>query len=281
MIIPVIAALAVVLLYCAMFAEARRIRVTRVELAVKDLHPSLQGLTICHLSDMHVARYGTHEKILHRILSGLHADICAITGDMVCTPNGIIPMAQVLNGLTPRLGILTVPGNGEHKLKISTSELSDRLREAGVKLLVNSHESLDVNGARVNVVGVDDPFGGFSDPGAAMSGMPRADLTILMAHSPDILVDEAVGFADLILAGHTHGGQIRLPFIGALWLHCRYRLGISDGYFSHQTLSRKLGRRLDRVQMYVSRGTGTGKVYARFLCPPEVVLITLVRKFHA
>jgi hypothetical protein len=126
---------------------------------------------------------------------------------------------------------------------------------------------------------VDDAFSGCDDLESAMSGIPEGLPTILLTHSPDILMRLAGRAPDLILAGHTHGGQIRFPFIGALWLHSRYRLRISQGYFGADMLSRLSGGNVGAVQMYVSRGLGGSGIRSRLLCPPEIALITLHRKF--
>ena len=261
--------------------EPYRIRLNKIEIAIPDLPERHDGLTICHLSDTHTAKYGRLEKRIGEILAGIDADLCVITGDLLGRRAGIEALRRVLGSFKPRLGVFAVLGNGDYKLKIPVHELASDLERSGIGLLMNSHVTLSSNGEELHVIGVDDPFRALDELDGAMSGLRKDGLKLLLAHSPDILMKVADEPVDLVLAGHTHGGQVRLPFMRALWLHSRYHLDICNGYFSPQALSRILERDMAGVHLYVSRGLGSSGISARFMCAPEMVLITLCRRFEA
>ena len=256
--------------------EPFNIQVTEREIEIPGLPDSLDGLTICHLSDLHIGGFRRLEKALVRKLSGKEVDLCLISGDLLSSAQGIEHVGRVLSNIKARYGIYAVYGNSEHEPWTPGVPIADELGAQGIHMLINRGERLGINGSEVLVAGVDDPFLGFDDPAAALSGGGSALLRILIAHSPDVVRDLGDELPDLILAGHTHGGQIRLPFIGALWLHSRHpRLGVSDGYYGPEALSRIAGRDLGQTQMYVCRGLGGSGIRARFLCRPEIVFLTI------
>ncbi len=256
--------------------EPYRIRVTERRIGIPGLPDALDGLTICHLSDLHIGEYRRLERALERVLSGREVDLCAITGDILCGPGGIEHAGRVLSRLATRFGAYAVYGNAEHDAWTAGVPIAEGLEAQGMRVLVNRGERLAIRGCEVLIAGVDDPYLGHDDAEEAMAGSETASLTILLAHSPDIIRGLGSRTPHLILAGHTHGGQIRLPFIGAPWLHCRHRgLSISDGYYGPDELTRGAGRDLSDTRMYVCRGLGGSGIRARFLCPPEVAILTL------
>ena len=259
----------------ALAIEPHRIQVSRIDIRIPNLPEPFRGLKICHLSDMHTTRFGRLEKAAEEILARNEADLCVITGDLLGSRAGVGALCRLLSSMKAPLGVFAVPGNGDYKAGMSPKELAAELKRSGAHLLLNERIAIPLDGQSLHVIGVDDPFFGFDDLSAAMSGLGDGGFKLLLAHSPDILMKLDGRAPDLILAGHTHGGQIRLPLIGPLWLHSRYKLRISDGYFEPEQLSRLTGRDIHGVRMYVSRGLGCSGIRARFACPPEIVLITL------
>lgn len=258
----------------AFLIEPYRIKISRLDVEIPELPESLRGLTICHFSDLHITKYGYIERSLNQILRSLHVDLGVITGDLADGYGHPDAVIETLRGFAPRLGVYAVSGNGDWGLRIPYARFMNDLQESGLIFLSNEHSTpLGVDGY-LHIIGVDDPFSGRDDIDRALAGIGEGGVRIMLAHSPDIFqkLDDRV---DLVLAGHTHGGQIRLPFVGALWLHCRYRLGISDGYVSPDELSRRTGRRISRMRGYVSRGIGNSGPHARFLCQPEITIINL------
>jgi uncharacterized protein len=275
----IITATCIVLGWCvyAYFIEPFLLRTTRMELSFPNLPESLDGFTICQLSDIHSVKAGQFEAVLGKALSRIEADLCVVTGDIVSSRRGLEALPVVFRGLKPRLGTLAVPGNGDYRFGVPITEIADGLREVGVRLLRNESVTLAQDGGALHIMGVDDPHRRLDDLDQAESLVAVGGFRLLLAHSPDILVRVREDTAHLILAGHTHGGQIRVPFLGALWLHCHEPLGIAMGYFGPERLSAILRRPMPDTRLYVSRGLGGSSVRARFMCRPEIVLITLRR----
>lgn len=259
----------------AFFIEPFWIQVKKIDIRIPGLPPQMDGFTICHLSDIHSLSYGILEKQICHMLSEINVDMCVITGDLVQRLDATDCFKSIFESLTTKYGIYAILGNGEHKWKVDTVLLAKKLLDAKIRLMVNTSMPLDVNGCRICIVGVDDPYLGYADVSFAYKDCSSSDFELLLAHSPDVLADIGDHRPKLILSGHTHGGQVRLPFIGALWLHCRYHFGLSDGFYDPGTLSARTGKRLDGIRMYVSRGLGASIIHARFLCRPEIALLTL------
>ncbi len=160
-----------------------------------------------------------------------------------------------------------VLGNHDHWL--SGEEVTRALTASAIPVLINSHLSLERRGSRIWVAGIDDPVCGRPDPEMAIPGTLRTadEPVILMCHAPDYaddLLARPVGKSvSLMLSGHTHGGQVRIPFAWALQLPPGGRKYI-EGLF-----------RLGSMQLYVNRGIGTVGVPFRFACPPEITSITM------
>lgn len=252
-------------------AEARRLHITRVEIPVEDLPPALDGFEIIHLSDLHLTGYGPYEQDLLRALRPLSAGVVVFTGDYLGGPGGadaLIPLLMEMGRDRAAFGVL---GNHDHGPPVNTRALARDLARAGVRLLINDADVVVHNGHRVRFVGVDDPHTDRADVERAFAQLPPPigddpEPVILLAHSPDILLDAGAAGADVILAGHTHGGQICLP----------------GGY--PVTTNTRLGRKFARglvndgtTPIFISRGIGTTKLRMRLFCPPEVAVIRLVR----
>lgn len=265
----------------AFFIEPYRIHVSNLELEVPGLEPELDGFTICHLSDTHTRSFGRFEALLAKSLSRVKCDLCVVTGDLVNSREGLDALTRALWPLNTKHGIFAVPGNNDYKSGVAIPEIARILEESGTRLLVNESITLLTNGLPLHIIGVDDPFLAHDDIVRAAEGLGASGFRLLIAHSPDVIVRLCDIRPDLILAGHTHAGQIRVPILGALAVHNRYRLGISHGHLESDLLTRKSGCDLNGVQMYVSRGLSGGIIRARLMSPPEVVLITLRGGFRA
>ncbi len=209
------------------------------------------------------------------MLSTVEVDLCLISGDLLSSPRGVLPLARVLGNLASKHGAFAVLGNAEHDPWMPGVSIARDFGGHGIRVLINQCTYLSVARTGLSIVGVDDPCLGFDKPQEAFSGCRPGSLRILLAHSPDVLANLGADVPDLILAGHTHGGQIRIPLLGALWTQCRYGSKVSAGHYGPNRLSRIARKRLNRTQMYVSRGLGRSGIRARFLCCPEVALLRL------
>ncbi|HEY3298381.1 MAG TPA: metallophosphoesterase [Armatimonadota bacterium] len=280
LLVGALCALIVALLVYAFRVEPYDLRLREIDIPISNLPEPLDGFTIFHVSDIHTSSIGKLEQRLMDILSSVHADLGVITGDLVRKRKKPEAVKEVLSHFKARLGVYAVTGNSDYRLKVPLHNLVSAMDEIGIRFLMNSNVTCDVNGVKLQIIGVEDPFKARDDMNAAMAGLSDDGFRLLLAHSPDILLKLEGRRVDLILAGHTHGGQIRFPGIGALWLHCRHHLGISDGLYTPDELCRKLRRTDIGSSLYVSRGLGSSNIRARFLCPPEVTKITLRRKFE-
>jgi len=243
--------------------------------AIANLPDAFQNFRIVQLSDVHLEEY-TESWFLEEIVrqtNALKPDLVLITGDFVSRGPLALPVAwraagvcaEVLSGLTApqRYAIL-----GNHDRSVGASRVIEPLQAHATPVLVNSHISLERGSDRIWICGSDDVEGGEPDLGLSIPADPRAPV-LFLCHEPDyvdrILQHPRFPLMDLMLSGHSHGGQIRLPFIGPLILPPlgkRYPEGLY---------------RFGHVQLYVNRGIGTVGLPLRWNCPAEITHITLVR----
>ncbi len=227
--------------------------------------PVPSPLKIAHLTDIQTIGFGRRERAFLALLEAEKPDAIVVTGDTKDKRGTYAMCHRVLSRLRAPLGVWLVRGNWENWGPLAAEEEEPFYRSAGVNLLLNASRPLT---DRVWLIGLDDATSGTPDLSAALHPVPADAFKILLQHSPfyfdrlDGQVDPARR-VDLILAGHTHGGQIRFPFIGAIWFP-RGCGRFSDGWFG------KEGSR-----MYVSRGIGTSITTIRFLCRPELAIFTL------
>jgi predicted MPP superfamily phosphohydrolase len=244
------------------FLNARRpARIKRVTIPLRGLSPALTGFRIVQISDIHVGpTIKAHylQKIVDRV-NALDADVVAITGDLV---DGSVAELREhvapLAGLRARHGVYFVTGN--HEYYAGVHGWVDEVRRLGIRVLHNEHVVLDHGGAPLVLAGVPD-YGGHhfdpahrSDPAAALAGAPAGATRVLLAHQPRSAPAAAQAGFDLQLSGHTHGGQF-LPWTFFVPLQQPYTAGL------HQ---------LDRLWVYVSRGTGYWGPPKRLGAPSEI-----------
>ena len=258
--------------------EPYAIETVHLDLFAPRLPLAFDGYTVIQVSDLHMRQMGRREKLLEALLRGLPpADLVAVTGDLVHTPAGIAPFLKLAQAFDAKDGVYAVWGNSEHKNGIRPYALARTLAENSITPLMNSHLLISRGDSQIVLAGVDDPVNDKDDIAAALQNAPSDLFTLLLMHSPDP-VAEAVGRGvDVVLSGHTHGGQIRLPWFGALYTHSLLGRRMSDGYYSRGRLRRAVGIRPGRTQLYVTRGIGISGLALRFLTPPELTVLTLRR----
>ena len=223
---------------------------------------------------------GRLEKKWAAIIAGRPADICLWTGDIVRFVETVPVVFDLLPSIKTARPVYGVLGNSEHKPHVDTKQMVEAFRSQqrrdDFKLLVNSSATLKRGEVSISIVGVDDPYSGFSDFDAAFQGVDREGFVIVMAHCPSAAEKALQMGADLVLSGHTHGGQLRIPGCGVLWTHMKAPTPLNDGlYFVAKDcpdIPAKPG-----AAVFVHRGVGTSKIPIRFMCKPEIVYITLKR----
>jgi predicted MPP superfamily phosphohydrolase len=218
-------------------------------------------LRIVHLADLHTVGRGRLERRMLALVKALHPDLIVITGDIVANGSLGLGVAEaagvrsVVAELHAPLGVLAVAGNWEHFRGLS--EVEALLRGTAVRLLRN--EAVEVRHG-LFVVGLDDAWAGQPDEAAAFRGVPAGAVTIALLHSPAPFPSVA-GRAALVFAGHSHGGQLRIPLLPPLWLPPETN-GYIAGWYGEGA-----------SRMYVSRGVGTSVLPARLFCRPEIAVI--------
>lgn len=242
--------------------------VRRSVFAFADLPPAFDGLTLLHLSDIHAdALAGLPEAIVER-LTELEADLCVLTGDYRYQTYGpcdnVYPgMERILSAVNARLGVFGILGNHDF------TEQTERLEAMGVRMLVNDARAIREGEDALWIVGVDDPhYYGCDDLDGALDEVPEDGFKILLAHSPELYGEAAAAGIALYLCGHTHAGQVRLPFLGAPTLNANCpRAYARGGAWRHKGMTG-----------YTHAGTGASCVPVRFNCPAEIALIELRRE---
>jgi uncharacterized protein len=255
---------AVSLAVYAFAVEPRWLKVTRTRVHLRSLPRAFEGLRIALLTDLHAGE-GTPMSVIRRacrLAMRESPDLIAITGDLAAdSAQGFDHVLRELEGLSAPLGVYAVPGNHDHAVGIKRW-FRDVGGHPAIHDLTNDVVMVRRDGARLCVAGVDDLSQG--QPSLRELPPPDArDVTILLAHDPDQAerARRRYDAIDLVLSGHTHGGQVRLPFAGAIRNPSdRYEEGL---------------RRRPWTQVYVSRGVGTVHIPARFLCRPEVSILEL------
>lgn len=239
------------------------LQVRRVPVPLPRLSPQWDGLTIAHLSDLHLGPTVDIASIRRAVnmTNALKPDLIALTGDFVYrSASHAEPCAQALTALQAPHGAVACLGNHDHWEDAVRVERA--LTGAGIQVLINTGFPLADNS--LWVAGVDDAWAGSPDLEAALADAPSTASVILLAHEPDY-ADTVVehGGVHLQLSGHSHGGQVRLPFIGALvlpYLGRRYPAGLYH---------------LGELTLYTNRGIGSIYPPLRLNCRPEITLLTL------
>jgi predicted MPP superfamily phosphohydrolase len=219
--------------------------------------PVAQPLKIAHLSDLHTERLGLRERRLLKLLDQEKPDVIVITGDTISSTGTYEEEARVLRELHAPLGVWLVRGNWENWYALRNE--SDFYRANGIHFLLNRSVELRPD---IRLTGVDYSNYAAPDIERAFANVPENSYRIALFHGPAFFAQSAQRY-NLALAGHSHGGQVRVPFWGPLWLPA----GV--GPYIHGWFAAGSSR------MYVSRGIGMTLLPVRFACRPELAILTL------
>ena len=255
--------------------EPNRPVLVRKEIALARWPDRLNGFTIAMLSDFHYDPiFSVHP--LHAavpIVNDLNPDLIVLTGDFVSVPllrrnyekaaAEADPCAAVLKNLRSKHGLWAVLGN--HDDGTDPERVTNALQENGITVLANQSSAIEQDGARFWLSGVKDVLSWTADLPTTLRGVPSGEATVLMAHEPDFADQTARYPVDLQLSGHSHGGQIRFPVVGPLYLPALAKKYVWGQY------------RVGNLTLYTNAGLGTVQVPARLNCPPEITLFTVRR----
>jgi predicted MPP superfamily phosphohydrolase len=240
--------------------------VRRIPLSFPNLPPAFEGFQLMQISDFHIDGVDGLAEALAAVLEPLRPDACVFTGDYRFEDSGpcdeVYPrMRRVIESITARDGIYGIFGNHD------PAEIAFALESFGVRMLVNEALEIERGGEYIWIAGIDDPFDYHCDDlPAALGSIPPDAFRVLLAHAPELFGEAAAGGVDLYLSGHTHGGQIRLPMVGAIRQNANCPREYAHGLWKH-----------GNMHGYTSAGVGCSSLPVRFNCPPEVVLFELGR----
>jgi hypothetical protein len=252
----------------AFSGATRRVEFNRHDVPIPGLPLPLAGLTIVHLSDIHLYT-GIHPAARRtmELVAGAKPDVTIVTGDLVETQLQLGELGPLLAACRGRLATVVTLGNWEIQAGVTPGRMAEVCSAAGARLLYNESELVPVGSAVLALIGLDDPRAGIPDPDRALRSVPASAIPIWGFHAPgyaDQLIGRPYPRPALMLSGHTHGGQIRPPLLPVITPPASGRF-VSGWY------------RDTFAPLFVSRGIGTSGIRARFRCPPEVGLFTLRR----
>jgi hypothetical protein len=244
--------------------NALRIDVAKHAVPLQRLPQAFHGFTLLHLSDLHLGSGSAGIEALIETVRPLTYDVCVLTGDYRFRTYG--PFADALAALRRLREALHAPAYavlGNH----DSIRMVPAMEQMGYQLLLNEHMPIRRGEDVVYLAGIDDPyFYRLADLRRAVGGIPSHATSILLSHTPETYHHAAVADFDLMLCGHTHGGQICLPGGLPVLTHAKSPRRFARGSWRHRQM---IG--------YTSRGAGNSLVDIRFNCPPEVTLHRLER----
>jgi len=222
-------------------------------------------LRLIHVTDLHMGPWVLPSR-LQKIAGWINRrkpDYVVITGDFISHFREYVPgCARALSVLSPRLGTLAVLGNHDHW--VDGDYISGVLKDEGIIFLKNENIPCE-DQQGLYIAGVDDLYTGHCDLNTALKGIPEGATILLLTHSPDLFYQAAERGVRLILAGHTHGGQVCLPFYGPLSIPSKYGTRLARGWFN-----------AGDTRLYVNRGVGEVFPPVRAFCRREIVVMDLV-----
>ncbi len=258
----------------------RSIQTSHVRICSPKLPSALDGLRVVHVSDLHNATFGRHNGALLTRIQRAQPDLIAITGDLINSyhPNleAALSFAREAVKIAPCYFV-----TGNHEARIADyATLKQGLLAASVIVLENQAVCFSRGDTAIQIVGITDPaflksknpklrsYAIVSDALASLLAQENTPYTLLLAHRPDLLETYAGFGVDLVLSGHAHGGQFRLPFVGAVFAP-------NQGFFPKYAFG---WHRMRDTQMVVSRGLGNSSFPVRVWNRPELVVVTLHHK---
>jgi predicted MPP superfamily phosphohydrolase len=245
--------------------EAHRVLLSRHDVFVSGLSGSLDGLRIAQVTDVHFPGNQLAARAALEHLDRERPDIVILTGDMTESARAMNQVRNFAADARGPLATVALLGNWEYRAGVDGGPAREAYRRAGVDLLVNATKTIDVGGVPLSLVGLDDAVAGHPDLIEARRDAIAGATEVWLIHSPIFAETPPVGVAArpvMLLAGHTHGGQIRLPLLPAV-------KPVGAGRFLEGWY------RDTFAPLYVSRGVGTTAIPARFRCPAELPIFTL------
>lgn len=258
----------------ARYIEPRMLRVNRVTIASPDIPKSFNGISITQFSDTHLGHHYTIEQFKELIskVNELNSDLVFFTGDLIDEPNrydSLEAVAPILQDIRAPLGKYAIYGNHDHG-GYGSEMYKKMMEQSNFKILMNQHTTIKSSeNESIVIAGLDDLMLGKPDIDLTLEGIPTDQFIILMAHEPDVADEVSTRKAvNLQVSGHSHGGQVQIPFIGPL-ITPPYAVKYVEGFYELPDTG---------MTLYVNRGIGTTREPYRFFSIPEITVFTLVHE---
>lgn len=251
--------------------EPRMLDITRHTIKSNVLPAGFDGVKIIQFSDTHIGFQYTIEQLKKLVseINGQNPDLIVFTGDLLDDPRHYTEgksVISLLSQLDAPLGKYAVYGNHDHG-GYGSDLYKQIMEQSGFTLLLNTSANIRlIDGSLLWIAGIDDAMLGRPDLQAAMSKIPKNSYTILLSHAPDKAAEAAEYPIQVQLSGHSHGGQIQIPFYGPL-VTPPFAEKFVEGFYT-------VGR-AENLTLYVNRGLGTTRLPFRFLSQPELAIFTL------
>jgi uncharacterized protein len=260
-------------LFYAAFIEPKMLRVRRFAVRL----PSVKNVRIAVAADFHVGPFKGSQWVSHVVhkINSLKPDLVLLPGDFLFDEDASMTDLNPLKELRAPLGVFAVAGNHDAGHYVSsgnewvqkpdrTGELEKFLKKLGIPMLRNTHVMLDYEDQKIALAGIDDLWGESCDLDEALKGIPSDLPTILLTHHPDTMLEESSKKTDLMICGHTHGGQV-------CWPGGRPLGGIPS--VVGNAYAQGLFALSEKTSLFVSRGCGETLLRVRFCCAPEIALL--------
>jgi predicted MPP superfamily phosphohydrolase len=250
-----------------MYVRRRLIRITHVDVPITGLAPELDGYRIAQITDLHIGNHDTKARGFEWAarVNRFEADLVCVTGDLVTTGTTFYQdVADVLGELRGKDGVFVSMGNHDQS---DSDALVQLIRARGPRVLLNEWHGVERGAARLVVAGLDDRMTGKDDLERTLADRPKGAPTVLLSHYPDFFADAVTHRVELVLSGHTHGGQIAVPFFAR-------KLSLSQIAKQHAQGLHVRGE----SRLFVNTGLGTTGPPVRVGVPPEIAVFVLRRK---
>lgn len=266
-----IAIILTVVLY-AYYIEPNLFLVEKKTIQLGCLKTDISDKKLVQISDLHFTKDTSSSKVnnIYKTISEQNPTIVFITGDFISDDSGINRSLELVKKISEKYPVYMVFGNWDYwVLDFDVTNFKEQLEKAGGKVLINSSENIKIGNETISIAGVKDPYTSGeikNDIDKAIAKMDNGNCLILLAHSPNVIKEAADKNVDLVVVGHTHGGQVYVPFLTEKLIPANrmYGKGYIKGLY-----------KVDNTQMYVNRGIGMSVFPFRFMVPPEVTVFSL------
>ncbi len=264
-----------------------RLTVSRYDIPLADLPAAFDGYTIAQVSDLHNARFGKEQSKLLSAINAANPDMIAITGDLFHTAHrdNAYSFLEQASRLAP---CYFVSGNHEQRFADYFSAIVPKLKSLGAHIIDDKRVTLTRGGDFITLIGLADPtFSNLTPPerltDEKLSRLVRGEFTILLSHRPELFPVYARYNISLVLTGHAHGGQVRIPFAkrGLFAVHQGWFPKYTEGIIAKNITNPEQNDILPSHKvctMVISRGLGNSTYYPKINNPPELVIVKLCKK---